>query len=297
MRIHTFLLLLCILACISISVSGRGIWGAKRGKKEKENEEEQEVEVANTGGIPNFEATRKRFEVNKEISGIKLPSKDQISIAINAYIDAMEKMMDEPQFASMVTPDAIRSILSNVPSLSSNEELIAILDSDQFSDPANLRQLMSQGMVQLRQFSGELANMLSDPAQMEALLDQLPAEVRAPLNSVLSGDMSQLKGILSNIPGLDPSQRKVLSAIIDGVSNPESKMDALNAILGDPEQVENARLQMLENPIMAEMLGVPVDILHDKKQFAELIAKGAEQLGNDAPEQKGGRTFASSMVA
>lgn len=82
---------------MSVSVSGRGIWGAKR-KKGGDEEEVDEVEVSHRGTAKTagFEASRKRFETAKD-SPLSV-SKDQITAAINAYIDVMEKMMNAPEF-------------------------------------------------------------------------------------------------------------------------------------------------------------------------------------------------------
>ena len=83
---------------------------------------------------------------------------------------------------------------------------------------------------------------------MSALLEQLPAEVRGIINSVLSGDMSAIKGVIDQVPGLAPSQKKLLSSMLDGNANPTAMQDSMQEILSDPEQVETARQQMLENP-------------------------------------------------
>ena len=60
--------------------------------------------------------------------------------------------------------------------------------------------------------------------------------------------MSAIKGVIDQVPGLAPSQKKLLSSMLDGNANPTAMQDSMQEILSDPEQVETARQQMLENP-------------------------------------------------
>lgn len=52
----------------------------------------------------------------------------------------------------------------------------------------------------------------------------------------------------------------------------------IDSLLGTPNQIEAARLQFLENPELAEAMGLPMDVLHDSEQFAALMAEGIEEL-------------------
>lgn len=153
----------------------------------------------------------------------------------------------------MITPEAIRSLINQIPALGSNPDIAALVDNDQFSDPAVLRQTMAEGVQAMKNYSEQLAEVLSDPAQISALLNQLPEEVRAPLEGILSGDMSALKAMINKIPGLDPSQRKLLKSMLDGNADPAAIQGTINEVLGDPDQVEKVRRQMLENPQMADV--------------------------------------------
>jgi hypothetical protein len=98
-----------------------------------------------------------------------------------------------------VTPESIRSIMSQIPALGGNPEIAALMDGEQFSDPATLKQTIIEGVRSMREYSEQLAEILSDPAQIAALLQQLPEEVRVPLEGLMSGDMSSLK-----VPGIHP---------------------------------------------------------------------------------------------
>jgi hypothetical protein len=174
----------------------------------------------------------------------------------------MEKVITAPEFESMVTTEAIKNMVNKIPALSANPEISALLESEQFSDPAILKQTVIQGISSVREYANQFADILSDPAQINELIAQLPAEMKDIVTGMMSGDFSKLKSMISNIPGLDRSQRKLLNSMLDFKSNPSAMKDSINEVLSDPSQIETARLQMLNNPAMAQMLGIPEDVLN-----------------------------------
>jgi len=98
-----------------------GIWGARRKRDEPE-----EVEVEAGGDIPvrGFEATRRNFEAAKKPSLVDaLPSRETILAGINAYIGIVEKMVESPDFSSLVTPENLQAMLSQLPGLSDSPEV------------------------------------------------------------------------------------------------------------------------------------------------------------------------------
>merc|ERR1719198_1006837 len=129
-----------------------------------------------------------------------MPSKETIVTAINAYIVMMEKMVDAPEFAELVTPESMKALLAQIPGISAYPEVANMLNSDEFSDPEVLKQTMLEGIKAFKDGTDQLAELLSDPLQISALLEQLPAEARSIINSVLSGDMSTLKNMISQVP-------------------------------------------------------------------------------------------------
>ena len=176
-----------------------------------------------------------------------MPSKETIVTAINAYIEMMEKMVATPEFSQLVTPESMKAILNQIPGISSYPEMASMLDSDEFSNPEVLKQTMLEGIKAFRDGADQLAELLSDPLQISTLLEQLPDEVRSVVNSVLSGDMSAVKRMINDVPGLASSQKKLLTSMLDG-ANPSALQENVEEILSDPQQVETARQQMLANP-------------------------------------------------
>ena len=106
---------------------------------------------------------------------------------------------------------------------------------------------------------------------------------------LMSGDMSGLKNMLASIPGIDESQRAMLSNMLDGnvgdikgIANQAAK-NMINNF--DSSQTEEARQQFLANPAMAEMIGLTDDVLNDKAKFEELMSQGMEALMAAATEE------------
>jgi hypothetical protein len=188
--------------------------------------------------------------------------------------------------------------------LSENPEIAKLFESDEFSNPEVLKATVIEGIRSIKSYSSQIAEMLSDPDQVAALLEQLPDEFKEMARSMMSGDMSAVKDLIKKLPGIDRSQKKMLTAMLDSQTDPSKLGSAVSELLGDPEQVEAARQQMLENPAMAKMMGVPMEVLQDKRKFAELLAEGVEAMSRDGSSFEDNkdlegleRKFSSKMAA
>ncbi|KAJ1404718.1 hypothetical protein B484DRAFT_218554 [Ochromonadaceae sp. CCMP2298] len=126
------------------------------------------------------------------------------------YLNMFEEMLDSEDFDSMVNPEAIRAMMDQFPGASDNPEIVALLDSPQFNDPALLRQTMKDGIRMIRASAGEIIAMLSDPEKIAALLEQLPPEAQALIQGLQSGDMSGIKDLINNFPGENPTTTSYL---------------------------------------------------------------------------------------
>lgn len=307
---------LALVALLAVA-EARGIWGAKRRREVEEADVESDGEI-----LDGFEASRRNFETRRQNpasqtgrssvsrggsvasgGGLSMPSKDQIMMAVDAYIDVMESMMNNPEFEKAMTIENIKSMVANF-GLSDNPEISKLFESDEFSNPDVLKATVIEGIRSIKAYSSQIAEMLSDPDQVAALLEQLPDEFKEMAKSMMTGDMSAVKELIKKLPGLDRSQKKMLTAMLDSQADPSKVGSAVSELLGDPEQVEAARQQMLENPTMAEMMGVPMEVLQDKKKFAELLAEGLEAMSRDGTgfeDQKDldnlERKFSSKMAA
>jgi hypothetical protein len=268
----------CLLLTFTTnSLAARGMWGSKR--KRDEDEDVDDIAVAG------FEVRHKMASnqqpdsrkagagsLNSESSGLG----ESIESMLNVYLNLMEELVDSPDFDTMVTPEALATILEQIPGLSSNPEVSALLDSPAFTDPKQLKQTILQGMQAIRGYSSEIVDFFNSPEKIEMLLEQLPEEFKAPVAAMMQGDMSGIKKMLKKIPGLGAAQTDMLMNLFDG--NVEAMVSGAKKLMSDPAQTEIARQQFLDNPGMAEMFGISQEVINDKAQFAALMATGMNSL-------------------
>ena len=293
---------MCLLLAHAISIEARGMWGSRR----KKGDDDDEDAVVMNEAIKGFETKRRRMESSQVASdgsllrsGSSLTSKiaqksDTIMRVFNQYLEMMDSMLSDPNYDSMINPETIRTMFSQVPGLSAYPELTTLLESPQFSDPVELKKTVNEGVKAMRMFSSQLELMLSDPAQVEQLLQQLPPEASQLITSVLSGDTESLKNMLNEIPGLQPAQKKMLTSMLDG--DMDAITDSVKSMLTDPDQLEKARQEMLNNPEMLEMLGLSIDQVKDDEKWAQLMADGKNKLfAEELKDSK--RKFAGNLDA
>lgn len=75
---------------------------------------------------------------------------------------------------------------------------------------------------------------------------------------------------------MEHAQKKLLVGLLDG--NTDLLTNELQKVLGDESQIEQARLQLLASPELAEAFGLPMEVLSDPAQWAAAMAQGAEAL-------------------
>ena len=57
-------------------------------------------------------------------------------------------------------------------------------------------------------------------------------------------------------------------------------------MFSDPNTIEAARQQFLADPSMAEMLGIPADILNNKRKWANYMKESMNEMGKAASSGK-----------
>ena len=274
---------------VSTSFAARGMWGSKR-----KRDEDEDVDNISGGFGSEFGAGSKVIPARQtkaiDLDGVDASIASQsgmgesIESMMNMYLNMMEELVESPDFETMITPDAIAAMFDQIPGLSDYPELAAMLDSPALKDPALLRQTIVQGMQTIRSYSSEIVAFFNSPEKIREVLQQLPDEIKGPVNALMQGDMSGVKDLLANIPGLGAGQQDILMSLLDG--NMEGLASSAKKIMSDPDQTEAARQQFLANPGMAEMFGISNDVINDKSKFEELMAEGMDSLlaGGDDKE-------------
>ena len=278
-----------ILFCLSLlvmfaskSLAARGMWGSKR-----KRDEDEDVDDISGGVGSGFETRGKVVSASKQAKATNLDGFDALTTSeggmgesiesmINMYLNMMEELVESPEFETLITPDAITAMLDQIPGLSDNPEVGAMLDSPALKDPAVLKQTILQGMQAIRSHSSEIIEFFNSPEKIRQVLQELPEEIKGPVNAMMQGDMSGIRDILSNIPGLGAGQQDMLMNLLDG--NMDALASSAKKIMSDPDQTEAARQQFLSNPGMAEMFGISEDVINDKSKFEALMADGMDSL-------------------
>ena len=75
---------------------------------------------------------------------------------------------------------------------------------------------------------------------------------------------------------MEHSHKTMILGLLDG--NTAQFTQELRKMARDGSQVEAARLKFLEEPQLAEAMGLPLDALRDKKKWAALMADSTDAL-------------------
>ena len=211
-------------------------------------------------------------------------SATQMKTMFDNVIDVMEQFIDMPEFDEHFNPGKVRDMVDMIPGLGDNEEVLAALSSPQFQDKELLKVTVREGLRSLREYTGQLAEMLTNPQALEGLISNLPPDMQNMIRGVLNGDMSGVKQMLASVPGMNPATVEMVSKMLDG--DMSSMVDNLQSILCNPENVEQSRQHLLKNPEMAEAMGIPAEVLHDQEKWEALVDEGKTQLGDNMGEGK-----------
>lgn len=309
----TWVVVLFLLLAFCLVVDARGIWGSRKKR-------EEDVEVPASG----FEASRRQAAAaaayrQSEGAGVARRADstgagagsgfgsanfgNEMRAVIEKYLGMMEEAIESPEFQTSVTPEVLRNMLDQIPGLADNPQVLAIIDSPEFTDPDKLMQTIRTGLASMRAYTDEIVGVLNSPAKMAELVEQLPAEFRGAVQGLLRGDSSGVLELLDGIPNMTAAQKSMVKSLLSG--NTKGIEQSLKSVLGDKSQLEAARQQLLANPEMMEMMGIDASVLQDKRKFAELMSKGmdafADLSSDDAAEEDeaplGGKRFGSSQAA
>lgn len=123
-------------------------------------------------------------------------------------------------------------------------------------------------------------------------------EYQSLFNDLLSGDTSSLTNLISSamssMPGISSEQKSIINSLMSGDTSSVTNTltDQMKSVFEDDAQVETVRMQFLENPELAESLGIPLEYIKDKKKWRELMQEGLKSITGDASD-----TFSSSDEA
>lgn len=197
----TYLGVILLLVSAAL-IDGRSMWGSRRKRDPDEGDEHVYRPPAPDGA--NLFDSQKHFKKASDgaFDGtIGADAGSAIQQMVDLYIQMMEEMLDSDDFSKMVNPESIKTMMQQFPGFTDSPELTAIFDAPEFRNPELLKATVQQGLAMIKASAPELIATLSDPSKIAELMEQLPEEVKSMVESVLSGDVSGLKDIVSTLPG------------------------------------------------------------------------------------------------
>lgn len=233
------------------------------------------------------QARRSRATANRQISGEA--SLEAYMATLDGYFDKIEEFSETPEFQEMFTLEAIEKIINQYPGIRDAPEVTALLDSDDFKDPVKFQAVAKQGIRMLRVKAREFAGILTDPAALKQLIDDvIPDEYKPIVDQALRGDLSGLKAALSTVPGVTQDQLNLFDGLTSGNTN--AIRNVVNNALGDNTNIEELRQFYLQNREMATALGISQEVINDQTKWLKFIhqmladEENAPASGNDQEE-------------
>lgn len=290
---------LAVLLVLSAHVADAGLWGTKRKKKDDADEAASSgVETTRRrrgSGQEPEERQRRQSDSTVSKAGFKDRSGGpaggaskmsavgaELKETIMTYMKMAEDFIDSKAFDDAVTPESVDTYLEQAADMiKEHPQLQAIADSGQLKDPKFVKQSLKYALTMAEPYVDELVALFEDPVKMNTVLQELPEEYRAPALKMISGDMSGLSDIvealMESVPGMAEDQKSMLRNLVAG--NTDGLMESAKSLLGNADEVEAARQNMLENPEMADMLGIDAAILNSPERFAQYMQDSMDKLG------------------
>lgn len=257
--------ILKVVGCVSLLASPVSAqFGIGKKKKAATFEEQQANAMADASG-GGFEDMYGNMGANELMKMIEESMNDPATLE---YLEKMGAGMEDvmEQLKNMDPEMIVNTIKENIAAMTSPETFQNILEQQD----EVLKSLLAQGLITEEQ----MIEYQNDPAKFQEQM----ASAFEEMNKVLN-DPDSLNAAMS-----------MMSGMMDMIGDPESAMKKLAETysneLNDDAKIEEARLQLLENPEMAEnpMLASLFgdedmkDILNDPIKWRNQVKKGQEML-------------------
>lgn len=196
-----FLCVILVIALAAQLVEAKKMWGSRK-KRETADDivlpsiPKSSLDVMNKRGGAG--STRRHIGSNKGSNRAGIEGMEE---TLNMYIKMFENLLDSNDFASTVNPESIKAMIEQFPGASNTPEIVALLNSPEFSDPEMLRQTMREGVQMVKSSLGDILAMMSNPEQLKEMMSQFPPEIQPLMEALQSGDMNALKNFVINMPG------------------------------------------------------------------------------------------------
>lgn len=245
----------------------------------------------------------------KGLNAADFMGSETLSAMVNTmeeYFTMMEGVLDSPEMESVYSIDDIRKTLEGMSAFlpSDMEDLLSI------EDPSTFRKMAKRGLETMRESVRGVSEAMDNPIAMQSLLDTLPPDLSEFLEAVASGDKKRAAKFIDKLPSKDSfvamdaiaagkaflsnlveDERLIILADVDEslksllidmvLGKTDSLQSQMAGLLQDPDQIEAARLHMLENMAMAKAMGFSEDVIMDPEKWRALVEEGLGELNLD----------------
>ena len=170
--------------------------------------------------------------------------------------------------------------LQNIPGIEDHPEVLELLDSPQFDKPGVLKQTIVEGISTMKIYARQMSSVMGDQQTRQQLLGDLPLDMRIAIDGLFEGDYEAVRTFLENqTPAIEQANIDIIMSLLEG--DAEALQGFMGNLLGDAGQVEQTRQMLLDNPDMAEAMGVDLKMVRNEREWRKMIAEAQEQLGGD----------------
>lgn len=207
---HFYLFALILLIGVSLTCS-KSMWGSRRKKdqdkpapepvKPKIAKQTMTTKPASSKGRSEPASGKRKRSSAPAIEPFDDSTIDNVREVFDAYLKIVEDLLDSDDFSSVVNPESIATMMSQVPGFTDNDQMQTLFASPEFNDPALLKKTVQDGVYMLRVYSEEILDTFKNPVKFSAFLEQLPPEMVELIQGFKSGDTSVLLDFIDNLPG------------------------------------------------------------------------------------------------
>jgi hypothetical protein len=317
------LILAVVLVLLGLlhEADAKTMWGARR--KMEDSDDNTNTNFVYRKSKPNTKSGKKttgkehmissKAKIVEEVTAKRRAKRQTTDLVENfqsiveKIIEAFDSMLEMPNLDEIVNMDTMQEVIQMFPELENIPEVRDVLNSDEYSDPSVLKAKLQESFAIAVQKFQQIRSSLSDPQLVQQLLDELPPQA-IQLLEMVSGDRSGLASLIDDVPGITEAQKALLSKFWSSVTNSaDSNSDEIESLLSevtneatkktsemfnniksqmsDSEMVNKMRLQLLENPSLLQMMGLPADILNDEEAFTTYVTQQVSHLLDIDPEE------------
>jgi hypothetical protein len=177
-----------MITVLSLCCSGKKMWGA-RSKREsaKDDKKESRVDKSKTrikSKIPRVQGEHGRESIFDDM--------DLLASQMDDMLGQLKSFLSSGKFEETLKTEVAQEWLDNLRSID-DHHVSQFLGDMNFDDPHQLTEQLLLSVEQLQSQKSELLQLISQPAFLESLLNEIPPEYQSLIQPFLSGNFDKFK--------------------------------------------------------------------------------------------------------